>query len=106
MVVETVDYQPNEMGLFPAPTTPDEVGARMLIQERIDTEQAAEDAKKVMAARREADAANDVEMQLSDEEAGAEVNSWNTGAKRQVLSARASFCSPFTRIWRRRLTRR
>nr|CAD7412311.1 unnamed protein product [Timema cristinae] len=36
VVVETVDYQPFEQGNFPAPTTPDEVGARVLMQERIE----------------------------------------------------------------------
>lgn len=36
MVVETVDYQPMEHGNFPPPTTPDEVGARVLMQERIE----------------------------------------------------------------------
>lgn len=50
VVVETVDYQPFEMGNFPAPTTPEEVGARILIQERIEE-------------------GEDIEMQLeSDEE--------------------------------------
>ncbi|XP_063430548.1 splicing factor 3A subunit 1-like [Mytilus trossulus] len=34
VVVETVDFQPNEQGNFPPPTTPDEVGARILMQER------------------------------------------------------------------------
>jgi hypothetical protein len=32
VVVETVDYQPFEIGNFPPPTTPDEVGARVLMQ--------------------------------------------------------------------------
>lgn len=32
VVVETVDYQQFEVGNFPAPTTPDEVGARVLMQ--------------------------------------------------------------------------
>lgn len=32
VVVETVDYQPYEHGNFPPPTTPDEVGARVLMQ--------------------------------------------------------------------------
>jgi splicing factor 3A subunit 1 len=32
VVVETVDYIPGEMGNFPPPTTPDEVGARVLMQ--------------------------------------------------------------------------
>lgn len=50
VVVETVDYQPFEIGNFPPPTTPEEVGARMLIQER-------------------AEEGDDIEMQLeSDEE--------------------------------------
>ncbi|XP_014252528.1 splicing factor 3A subunit 1 [Cimex lectularius] len=38
VVVETVDYIPGELGNFPPPTTPDEVGARVLMQERfLDT---------------------------------------------------------------------
>ncbi|XP_065333947.1 splicing factor 3A subunit 1 [Cloeon dipterum] len=36
VVVETVDYQPFEHGIFPPPTTPEEVGARVLMQERIE----------------------------------------------------------------------
>lgn len=36
VVVEKVDYQPFEHGNFPPPTTPDEVGARVLMQERIE----------------------------------------------------------------------
>lgn len=32
VVVETVDYQPFETGNFPPPTTPDEVGARVLME--------------------------------------------------------------------------
>uniref|UniRef100_A0A095A0P3 Splicing factor 3A subunit 1 n=1 Tax=Schistosoma haematobium TaxID=6185 RepID=A0A095A0P3_SCHHA len=35
VVVETVDFQPNEAGNFPLPTTPDEVGARLLAEEQI-----------------------------------------------------------------------
>ncbi|CAG0893723.1 unnamed protein product, partial [Cyprideis torosa] len=34
VVVETVDYQPWETGQFPGPTTPEEVGARVLMEER------------------------------------------------------------------------
>ncbi|CAG9766708.1 unnamed protein product [Ceutorhynchus assimilis] len=36
VVVEAVDYQAFEIGNFPPPTTPEEVGARILIQERIE----------------------------------------------------------------------
>ena len=36
VVVETVDFQPNETGNLPPPTTPDEVGARLLAQDRFN----------------------------------------------------------------------
>lgn len=36
VVVETVEYQPSETGNLPPPTTPDEVGARLLQQQRFD----------------------------------------------------------------------
>ena len=52
VVVEVVDYLPYESGNFPPPTTPEEVGARLLIQERLEDGQ-------------------DIEMQIdSDEERG------------------------------------
>ena len=38
VVVEVVDYQPYESGNFPPPTTPDEVGARVLMEERMNEE--------------------------------------------------------------------
>ncbi|XP_055384989.1 splicing factor 3A subunit 1 [Condylostylus longicornis] len=51
VVVETVDYQPFETGNFPPPTTPEEVGARVLMEERMMEED------------------GDIEMQIeSDEE--------------------------------------
>ena len=53
-VVETIDYQPWEVGSFPAPTTPQEVGRRVLLQERIDDGQAPPD--------------NDMVLEDSDEE--------------------------------------
>lgn len=34
-MVEAVDYQPYETGNFPPPTNPDEVGARVLMEERL-----------------------------------------------------------------------
>ena len=36
VVVETVDYQANEVGNFPPPTTPQDVGARVVAQERME----------------------------------------------------------------------
>ncbi|XP_066149646.1 splicing factor 3A subunit 1 [Euwallacea fornicatus] len=56
VVVETVDYQSFEMGNFPPPTTPEEVGARLLIQERIED-------------------GEDIEMQLESDEEEAPVES-------------------------------
>jgi len=41
VVVETVDYQPWEVGNFPPPTNPSEVGARVLIQRRQEEQGAA-----------------------------------------------------------------
>lgn len=43
-MVETVDYQAFEAGNFPAPTTPQEVGARVLLQDRILSGQMDKDA--------------------------------------------------------------
>ncbi|KPM05088.1 splicing factor 3A subunit 1-like protein [Sarcoptes scabiei] len=37
VIVETVDYQPNETGNFPPPTTPEQVGTRLLLQQRIES---------------------------------------------------------------------
>ncbi|XP_039960903.1 splicing factor 3A subunit 1 isoform X2 [Bactrocera tryoni] len=50
VVVETVDYQPFETGNFPPPTTPEEVGARVLMEERLLEED------------------GDIEMQIESEE--------------------------------------
>lgn len=36
VIVETVDYQPNEIGNFPPPTTPQDVGARVIALERVE----------------------------------------------------------------------
>ena len=44
VVVETVEYLPSEAGNLPPPTTPDEVGARMLQQQRYDEGVTDEDA--------------------------------------------------------------
>ena len=46
VVVETVDYQPWELGNFPPPTNPTEVGARVLMQRRIETNPAPPPAAK------------------------------------------------------------
>lgn len=51
VVVEVVEYQPYETGNFPPPTTPDEVGARVLMEQRFHEDD------------------NDIEMQIeSDDE--------------------------------------
>lgn len=64
VVVETVDYQPFETGNFPPPTTPEEVGARVLMEERLQEED------------------GDIEMQIeSDDEEAQEGSAGNTSVK-------------------------
>ena len=46
VVVETVDYQPWEVGNFPPPTNPVDVGARVLMQRRVDANPRAAQAQK------------------------------------------------------------
>ena len=45
VVVETVDYQPWEAGHFPPPTNPTEVGARVLMQRRVESNPAPQKTK-------------------------------------------------------------
>ena len=71
-MVETVDYQPWEVGNFPPPTNPTEVGARILIQRRQE-----ETGGKDAAAPAKAD--SDSEEDEEDEEGEKE------GADTQVL---------------------
>lgn len=71
VVVETVDYQPNEVGHFPTPTTPDEVGARVLMQERFDNEPGSPKGEGNSEGKKQESkttSAADVEMELSDKE--------------------------------------
>jgi splicing factor 3A subunit 1 len=57
VVVEVVEYQPFETGNFPAPTTPDEIGARVIMEQRYQEDD------------------NDIEMQIeSDEEPSSSAN--------------------------------
>lgn len=60
VVVETVDYQPNETGLFPPPTNPDEVGSRVLHQQRIE-EQGVEEVEMEVESDDEGSDKEDVE---------------------------------------------
>ncbi|OQV12614.1 Splicing factor 3A subunit 1 [Hypsibius exemplaris] len=68
-VVETIDYQQWEEGEFPAPTTPEEVGARSLFYERMLQEQQQKQ-NKAAAAAPPAPEADDitVEMEIDEEE--------------------------------------
>uniref|UniRef100_A0A1B6EMQ9 Splicing factor 3A subunit 1 n=1 Tax=Cuerna arida TaxID=1464854 RepID=A0A1B6EMQ9_9HEMI len=63
VVVETVDYLPGEVGNFPPPTTPDEVGARVLMQERI------EDGEEENEMQMGSDGENEPELKQTEEEA-------------------------------------
>ncbi|KAG9509879.1 DNA mismatch repair protein Msh6, partial [Fragariocoptes setiger] len=56
VVVETIDFAPNERGPYPPPTTPDQVGSRALIEQRLAEER---------------NIPQDMDMELSsDEESG------------------------------------
>lgn len=70
VVVETVDYQPNEQGLFPPPTTPEEVGKRVLQQQRIEEEGVEEVEMEVESEDEEED--SDKEDEEMTEKAGKE----------------------------------
>ncbi|XP_032899211.1 splicing factor 3A subunit 1 [Amblyraja radiata] len=61
VVVETVDFQPNEQGHFPPPTTPEELGARILMQERYEKFGESEEV--------EMEVESDDEMEESDDKA-------------------------------------
>lgn len=72
VVVEVVEYQPYESGNFPAPTTPDEVGARVLMEQRFHEDD------------------NDIEMQIeSDDEPGdQQVPAPHSNIKLSVMESR------------------
>lgn len=63
VVVEVVEYQPYESGNFPAPTTPDEVGARVLMEQRFIEDD------------------NDIEMQIESDD---EINDQQVPAHQNV----------------------
>lgn len=67
VVVETVDFQPNEHGNLPPPTTPEEVGARVLAQER-HVKRGADDEMEVESGESDSD-----EDESDDEEEEEEV---------------------------------
>ena len=75
VVVETVDYQPWEVGNFPPPTNPQEVGARVLMQRRIESNPPPP-AKKNVETEKESSSrgdntnVEDMEEGSSDEEEG------------------------------------
>lgn len=71
VVVETVDYQPYETGNFPPPTTPDEVGARILMEERHQEED------------------GDVEMQIESDDGSDDDHP--SGMKLSVMENRTGF---------------
>lgn len=62
VVVETVDYQIGEMGNFPPPTTPEEVGARVLMQDRQAQKKSKEDNQGVEEDEDEMQIGSDDEM--------------------------------------------
>ncbi|XP_055948253.1 splicing factor 3A subunit 1-like [Argiope bruennichi] len=72
VVVETVDYQPNETGMFPPPTNPDEVGSRVLHQQRIEEQGGVEDVEMEVESDEEG---SDREVSKNDKEKNMEESS-------------------------------
>ena len=74
VVVETVDYQAWEVGNFPPPTNPQEVGARVLMQRRIESNPAPPPKTKIddkdTTNRGDNTNVEDMEEGSSDEEEG------------------------------------
>ncbi|XP_056384640.1 splicing factor 3A subunit 1 [Hyla sarda] len=81
VVVEIVDFQPNEQGNFPPPTTPEELGARILIQERyekfgeseeVEMEVESDDEEEVKDGKNEESSQMDQDTQLQDMDEGSD----------------------------------
>jgi len=68
VVVETVEYLPSEVGNLPPPTTPDEVGARMLQQQRYDEGVAEDDAGNEEDVEPEEELPDEEEEPVEDED--------------------------------------
>ncbi|XP_075685729.1 splicing factor 3A subunit 1 isoform X2 [Rhinoderma darwinii] len=81
VVVEIVDFQPNEQGNFPPPTTPEELGARILIQERyekfgeseeVEMEVESDDEEEVKNGKTEESSQMDQDTQVQDMDEGSD----------------------------------
>ena len=66
VVVETVDFLHNESGNLPPPTTPDEVGARLIAQERFEATQDVE--MEVESGEEEEESEEESEAEIEEEE--------------------------------------
>ena len=80
VVVETVDYQPWESGHFPPPTNPTEVGARVLMQRRVESNPTPVKARVHISSI----GSDDDDSDDSDDEEEAEVKAGRGGANTQV----------------------
>lgn len=67
VVVETVDYPPGEQGDFPPPTTPLEVGVRVLAQERGDDHHMGDDDDTEMQLESETESESDEELSTMED---------------------------------------
>ena len=79
VVVETVDYQPWEAGHFPPPTNPNEVGARVLMQRRVESTPAPPKSKISVIST-----GDDEDSDESEEEESSTVRAGRGGANTQV----------------------
>lgn len=90
VIVETVDFQPNEMGDFPSTTTASDVGARLLEEERINCVPRDEEVAMLSQAAAQSEAAflhqlmtNSADMMDMESDSGSE----DGGDSEQTVSA-------------------
>ena len=79
VVVETVDYQQWEAGHFPPPTNPNEVGARVLMQRRVESNPVPPKSKVSVITT-----GDDEDSEDSDDDEGGEPRAARGGANTQV----------------------
>lgn len=91
VVVETVDFQSNESGNFPPPTTPEEVGARLLAQERYEAQRASQAAAAEAKREERAAVAVGANTQVEDmEEDSDDEDAPKKAAKKAMPQVRAA----------------
>ncbi|XP_044131202.1 splicing factor 3A subunit 1 isoform X2 [Bufo gargarizans] len=89
VVVEIVDFQPNEQGNFPPPTTPEELGARILIQERYEKFGESEEVEMEVESDDEEDAKNGKNEESSQMDQDTQVQDMDEGSDDEDYAQKA-----------------